>query len=609
MRNPARCAAALFVLTGCATQAPSPAMQPVHRDPSARRAEREVARLSAERDEIRRAEAERLLASLPATTDETARRRAVVQALRLDASWALDRDPSDVAAIAPDVLRVYDLSAVLDDGLDDGEIVLSGAADRVFDGGEMLLQRIAGSVRRALPETAWPAGMTTMEVAGECLLVVQTHEAFDAVDAALDRFATVGGGCLRVTATSTRGDDVRTLALDVPFGRVREAWDGTQTSYVKDFDVDAGSRVGDPVIDTLRDGVTLTALYGPAAGGARTLALDVTACEAKRPFQEFTTPLGNWANVPVRLQIPEVRVQRFHDDVTIGAQPQSFSHAPGDWTVEVRVAGDDGANAARPGWRRVAATSVPRVAGEEPLVDNAVALAGAQAANTDRDDPRATLRSAVLGARAPSWVRRVRIGSGATNVALVRHPVRRAQGDVLAAVRAADVALPQQYGFLAVEDGTLVACVAPESVGALWRALGAVERTGPSTMSVAEVSCPACEQVSYVADFDLDASEDAVVADPVVSIVQNGAAITVRPVASEPGLYDLRVTHTFLERPIDVFTTSLGVGSDVSIQLPRTRQRVETTRVRLAPGASVATTSSLQTAAGTDVRSFVLTRK
>jgi hypothetical protein len=122
-------------------------------------------------------------------------------------------------------------------------------------------------------------------------------------------------------------------------------------------------------------------------------------------------------------------------------------------------------------------------------------------------------------------------------------------------------------------------------------------------------TCSDASQVSYISDFDLDVGEDAVVADPIVGVLNSGAAIEARAVASEPGLYDVRVEHTVLERPIPTFSTSLGVGGDVTIQLPRMRRRVETTRVRLEPGASVAATSSLRVGTLDDERRFVLTRE
>src|SRR5262245_53490373 len=475
------------------------------RDPEALRAEREVARLSAERDELCRGEAARLLASLSSIADETSRRRAVVQALRLAPSWAVDLEPAEIAALAPDVLHVYDLSAVLDDGLDDGEVIALERPDRTFDGGDLLLQRIAGSVRAALPAAAWQAGTTTMEVAGECLLVVQSREAFQQVDAALDRFATVGGGAIRVSATATRGDETRTLAFDAPFGRRREAWNGTVTSFVKDFDVDAASGVADPRIDSIRDGVGAAAVYGPGKDGKRSLALDVWATEVTRPMPEFTTRLSDSIPGAVRVQMPEIRVQRCHYDLDVTSLPQtrvqSFGEgvvmtpeppnivrSPANWTVEVQVGAEDGAAPPRPGWRRVAATSTPRAPVDEPLVENAIALAGAQLAAPGHEDVAFTLRSATLGAREARWVRRARIGPDGTRAALVRRPVSRAPGDVLAAIRASDVTPAHGFGFLAVDDGVLVACVTPQSVGALRRALGAIERCGPASLRVSSAN-------------------------------------------------------------------------------------------------------------------------
>jgi hypothetical protein len=636
-----------IAVTGCAT---APSWTPdtaVPRDPEARRAEREIARLSAERDALRHEEAERALAELPRVTDETARRRAVVRALRLDPTWTLDREPAEIAALAPDVLRVYDLGAVLDDGIDEGQIVPLDHRDRTFDGGELLLLRVAGRIRQALPAGAWDESATAIETAGECILVVQARSAFAPIESALDRFATAGGGSVRVSATARRGDDVRELAFDVPYGRMREAWDGTETSYVKDFDVDAGSGAADPVIDTLRDGIALAACFGPGEGKAPTLALDVTSMEIDRPIPEFSTTLSKRSVRAVRLQIPGMRFQRFHEDIEVASELltrterfhegiqvttelETTTRAPGVWTVDVRIdPARAAASSARPAWRRVAGSATTRTAEAEPLVENALRLAEVQAEHGTQGDTVATLRDAVLTSRSTRWTRRIRLLPGGTRAVLLRRPVARPKSDVLAALDQAEIHVPERIGFLAVEGGTLAACVEPESVAALVRALGSLDRApaaaAPLTIASGRpdavlgcgvtpargpvATCSDASQVSYISDFDLDVAENAVVADPIIGVLRSGAAIEARPVASEPGLYDVRVEHSVLERPIPTFSTSLGVGGDVTIQLPRMRRRVETTRVHLDPGASVAATSSLWSGTVEDERRFVLTRE
>jgi hypothetical protein len=619
-----------IAVTGCATAPSWTADTAVPRDPGARRAEREIARLSAERDTLRHEEAERALAELPSMTDEAARRRALVRALRLDPAWTLDREPSEIAALAPDVLRVYDLSAVLDDGLDEGQVAPPDHPDRTFDGGELLLMRVAGRIRQAVPAEAWDEGATAIETAGECILVVQARAAFAPIEAALDRFATAGGGSVRVGATARRGDDVRELAFDVPYGRMREAWDGTEIAYVKDFDVDAGSGAADPVVDTLRDGIALAACFGPGERGAPALALDVTSMEVTRPIREFSTVLSNRSPQQVRLQVPEMRFQRFHEDIEVTPERQTRTRAPGGWTVDVRIDPARAAAAsARPAWRRVAGSATTRAAGSEPLVENALRLAEVQSEHGTRREAAATLRGAVLTSRSTRWTRRIRLVSDGTRAVLLRRPVARPKGDVLAALDQAEVRVPERIGFLAVEDGSLAACVTPESVAALLRALGSLDRApsaaAPLTIASGRpdavlgcgdapargpvATCSDASQVSYISDFDLDVAEDAVLADPVVSILRSGAAIEARPVASEPGLYDVRVAHSVLERPIPTFSTSLGFGGEVTIQLPRMRRRVETTRVHLDPGASVAATSSLRLGTEDDERRFVLSRE
>ncbi len=86
---------------------------------------------------------------------------------------------------------------------------------------------------------------------------------------------------------------------------------------------------------------------------------------------------------------------------------------------------------------------------------------------------------------------------------------------------------------------------------------------------------------SYIRDFDVEIAQAAAVANPVVDVVRDGVVLDVRPVVSADRRFitmELRPTVMTLDLPIPTFTTTLGVGQPVSIQLPSvTLQRVRTT--------------------------------
>ncbi len=87
--------------------------------------------------------------------------------------------------------------------------------------------------------------------------------------------------------------------------------------------------------------------------------------------------------------------------------------------------------------------------------------------------------------------------------------------------------------------------------------------------------------ISYIRDFEVEIAQAAAVANPVVDVVRDGVVLDVRPVVSADRRFitmELRPTVMTLQEPIPTFTTTLGVGQPISIQLPRvTLQRVRTT--------------------------------
>jgi tetratricopeptide (TPR) repeat protein len=86
--------------------------------------------------------------------------------------------------------------------------------------------------------------------------------------------------------------------------------------------------------------------------------------------------------------------------------------------------------------------------------------------------------------------------------------------------------------------------------------------------------------VSYIRDFEVEIAQAAAVANPVIGVVHDGVALDVRPVVDADLRFitmELRPTVMSLQLPIPTFTTTLGVGQPISIQLPSvTLQRVRT---------------------------------
>jgi Flp pilus assembly secretin CpaC/tetratricopeptide (TPR) repeat protein len=87
--------------------------------------------------------------------------------------------------------------------------------------------------------------------------------------------------------------------------------------------------------------------------------------------------------------------------------------------------------------------------------------------------------------------------------------------------------------------------------------------------------------IAYIRDFEVEIAQAAAVANPVIGTVHDGVALDVRPVVDSDLRFitmELRPTVMTLQLPIPTFTTTLGVGQPISIQLPEvTLQRVRTT--------------------------------
>ena len=88
------------------------------------------------------------------------------------------------------------------------------------------------------------------------------------------------------------------------------------------------------------------------------------------------------------------------------------------------------------------------------------------------------------------------------------------------------------------------------------------------------------KNISYIKDFEVEIAQAAAVANPVIGTINEGVSLDVRPVVDSELKFitmELRPTVMTLQLPIPTFTTTLGVGQPISIQLPVVNlQRVRT---------------------------------
>jgi type II secretory pathway component GspD/PulD (secretin) len=97
-------------------------------------------------------------------------------------------------------------------------------------------------------------------------------------------------------------------------------------------------------------------------------------------------------------------------------------------------------------------------------------------------------------------------------------------------------------------------------------------------------------QVTYVKDFDVEIAQAAAVADPIIDVVNDGIFLDVKPVVSADRKFitmELRPTVAVLRRPILQTSTSLGVGSPVTIQLPELEIQRARTTVSIPDGSTI----------------------
>lgn len=97
-------------------------------------------------------------------------------------------------------------------------------------------------------------------------------------------------------------------------------------------------------------------------------------------------------------------------------------------------------------------------------------------------------------------------------------------------------------------------------------------------------------QVSYVADFDVEIASAAAIADPIVRVASDGVYLDVRPVVTADRRFvwvDVRPTVATLKRPIPTFQTSLGTGSPVTLMLPELELQKIRTRAFVPDGGTL----------------------
>ena len=99
---------------------------------------------------------------------------------------------------------------------------------------------------------------------------------------------------------------------------------------------------------------------------------------------------------------------------------------------------------------------------------------------------------------------------------------------------------------------------------------------------------------SYVKDFEPEIAQSSVIAEPIISVIQDGIILDVRPVVSSDRRFitvELRPTVATLKRDesgsLTQFTTGLGVGESVTIELPELEIKRLRTTVTMPDGATL----------------------
>ncbi|MFO0931147.1 MAG: hypothetical protein U1E39_00405 [Planctomycetota bacterium] len=346
-------------------------------------------------------------AALAAVRGAPAREQAAAVRGLVDASEAgfLMLTPAELATLAPDVLRVYDLSAALahgDDATPPPAFAKDAPATSLAPDGSTpapavsrRAARIAHELRTEVEDGfalaragGTPAGAPTTVV------VCVPSRRFDAVERALDRLATTGGPVVRLDVEVVRagaGAPIATYTLEVPHNRSVAAWRHVRHAYLETPEAGAAKAAGRPlapVVRTWADGIGLVASVGEGgAGSDPQVHLSVAASfgvDAAPP--PGVAPRGPRAGV----ELPALVQRQLETAWPVPAEGMVATERLGDSDLAVRVRATRGAAApvAR-GWTRVTAEPKPPAA---PRVATLEAVWTAQQGGQERKLQSPTVR-------------------------------------------------------------------------------------------------------------------------------------------------------------------------------------------------------------------------
>jgi hypothetical protein len=302
------------------------------------------------------------LAAVHAETDPTKQRTALLALHKSSRDALLSLDAGALAALAPNVLRVYDLAGALASRRrqrapawwafpEVPEVTWPVVEPTPAAAVVRRATRIGGAVADCVkpPTIAAPTFVDVWTPTAAphdplaphaCVVVLGGPDDLARSEAALDRVGTVGGRGYAVTVdvlesaawadrlglrswASGASHDAAGLplpgiadrasirvahfALPTPAGRRATAWRAFDRTYVKDFDVQTGNTtVIAPVIGVLREGLGATAVVDVATDGARALRVDVKQLRAPTPLPTFSTSLAGSGTDPITIEIPKL---------------------------------------------------------------------------------------------------------------------------------------------------------------------------------------------------------------------------------------------------------------------------------------------------------------
>jgi type II secretory pathway component GspD/PulD (secretin)/tetratricopeptide (TPR) repeat protein len=133
-------------------------------------------------------------------------------------------------------------------------------------------------------------------------------------------------------------------------------------------------------------------------------------------------------------------------------------------------------------------------------------------------------------------------------------------------------------------------------VEAILRAVQKYERvnevTSPSltVMNGQRANLQVTREIAYVKDFDVEIAQASVIADPVVDLIREGVVLDVKPIVHSDRRFvtlELRPTVATLQRPIRLFSSTLGIGTAVTFEVPELRKEALKTTVVMPDGGTL----------------------